>query len=110
MNCLKRIFFNLERSPQKILDELINELETINERDGFINYAPPHDEGKHSSRAIEIGNQLYKMDGNTLRLMKEAYQHFENKYMHDAASNLSYIWNEIGKKEWQSGRGECWLH
>jgi len=60
-------------------------------------------------RIIEIGEQLYRLGGNKLDIMRGASNRVNHAFGSFAVHDLSWHWHEIGLEEWKQGKGECWL-
>jgi len=69
----------------------------------------PGETSRKNPRVIEIGQQLYQLGNNTIGKMQEAARRVSTVLGANAANDLSHHWHEIGLKEWQQGKGECWL-
>ena len=61
-------------------------------------------------RTREIGEQLYALGDGSLRSMLGAHREIVITFGDAAGHDLSAHWHGIGEREWQAGKGECWMH
>lgn len=104
-----------EASFESLVAELIaigKNTKAFNEGDTY--YFRPRGEGigwgeNWDARTREIGQELYTMGANKIQLMQKAHDSVVQALGSIAGRCLEAHWHEIGREQWQQGKGECWL-
>jgi hypothetical protein len=95
---------------ERLVEELVDlGCSTYSMHGGPSYYWVPGDEPQKHPRAIEIGEELYRMGGRSLGKMREAAGRVSAALGASASNDLSWHWHEIGLDEWRQHNGECWM-